>query len=103
MEVDLPEVAHRLSPQALEARRQVLGELLVLHQHRGEASLGHERMIEGQHHGALVDHVARWIAIGVIPQLTLWMAVTVVCGVFFGVLAVAVRAAGRPARRPLEA
>jgi hypothetical protein len=44
--------------------------------------------------------LARWIAIGVIPQLTLWMAVTLLVGTLFGILAAA---AGRPARRPLRA
>lgn len=34
--------------------------------------------------------LARWVAIGLIPQLTLWMAVTVICGSLFGGLAVAV-------------
>lgn len=41
----------------------------------------------------------RWIAIGVIPQLTLWMAVTVVVGLFFGAVAAAI--AGR-VRRPVQ-
>ncbi len=45
--------------------------------------------------------LARWVAIGLIPQLTLWMAVTVVLGSLFGVLAIA---AGRKrSARPVEA
>jgi hypothetical protein len=36
----------------------------------------------------------KWFAIGVIPQLTLWMAFTVVFGALFGAVAVALK--GRP-------
>jgi hypothetical protein len=43
---------------------------------------------------------ARWLAIGVIPQLTLWMAVTVVLGLL---VALPVAALGRSAARPAEA
>jgi len=44
--------------------------------------------------------VARWIAIGVVPQFTLWMAVTVVLGLLIAVAVAALaRAAGpQPAR-----
>jgi len=43
---------------------------------------------------------ARWLAIGVIPQLTLWMAITVVLG---QLVALSVAALGRKIRQPAEA
>ena len=45
----------------------------------------------------------RWIAIGLIPQLTLWLAVTVVVGSLFGVLALAVAGGRQPLPRPTQA
>lgn len=45
--------------------------------------------------------LARWVAIGVIPQLTLWMAVTVVLGLLAAAPAAAI--AGVRGRRPAEA
>lgn len=36
--------------------------------------------------------LGRWIATGVIPQLTLWMAVTVVLGMLCGIVAAAIAA-----------
>jgi hypothetical protein len=39
---------------------------------------------------------ARWVAIGVIPQLTLWMAVTVVLGLLVAVPAAALARGGSP-------
>lgn len=46
--------------------------------------------------------LGRWIATGVIPQLTLWMAVTVVLGMLCGIVAVAI-AASRSRPRGLAA
>ena len=45
--------------------------------------------------------IARWIAIGMIPQLTLWMAVTVVLGLLLAAPAAAL--AGTRSRRPVVA
>ncbi len=45
--------------------------------------------------------IARWVAIGVIPQLTLWMAVTVVLGLLVAVPAAAL--ARSRSRRPAVA
>jgi hypothetical protein len=45
--------------------------------------------------------LARWLAIGVIPQLTLWMAVTVVAGLLFGILAAALGRTRQLATRPV--
>jgi hypothetical protein len=45
--------------------------------------------------------VARWLSIGVIPQLTLWMAVTTVLGVLVAVSAAAL--VGPRARQPAAA
>jgi hypothetical protein len=57
MKIDLSEIAHRLPPQALESRGQVLCELQVIDEHGEEASLRHERVVEGQDDGAIVDHM----------------------------------------------
>lgn len=46
--------------------------------------------------------IARWIAIGAIPQLTLWIAVTVVLGMLSGITAAAIASRG-PSRRLAEA
>lgn len=40
---------------------------------------------------------AKWLAIGVLPQLTIWMAFTVVLGALFGSIAAAVTRLARPA------
>lgn len=37
-----------------------------------------------------VSPIVKWLLIGVFPQLTLWMGFTVIVGMFFGLLAVAV-------------
>jgi hypothetical protein len=47
--------------------------------------------------------LGRWIATGLIPQLTLWMAVTVVVGSLFGALALAVAGGRQPLPRPTQA
>lgn len=43
---------------------------------------------------------AKWIAIGVVPQLTIWMAFTVVLGTLFGGIALVFAAWRRPALGP---
>ena len=47
--------------------------------------------------------LGRWIVTGLIPQLTLWLAVTVVVGSLFGVLAPAVAGRRQPLPRPIQA
>lgn len=47
--------------------------------------------------------LGKWIATGLIPQLTLWMGVTVVMGSLFGVLALALARGRKPLPRPIQA
>jgi hypothetical protein len=47
--------------------------------------------------------LAQWVATGVIPQLTLWMAVTVVLGMLLGIVTTAVATSRSPAGRVAEA
>lgn len=41
--------------------------------------------------------LALWFTIGFLPQLTIWMAYTVVVGALFGIVAAAIAARRRPA------
>src|SRR5258705_3549127 len=57
VEVDLPEMAHRLLPQRLEAGGEALREIPVPHQERREATIRHEGVVEWENHDILVDDV----------------------------------------------
>ncbi|HSB61047.1 MAG TPA: hypothetical protein VLI67_04970, partial [Vicinamibacteria bacterium] len=50
-----------------------------------------------------LDPMARWLAIGLIPQVTIWMAVTVIAGGMFAAAAVAVLRRGRAHPAPAGA
>jgi hypothetical protein len=57
--LNLAQVPHSLSPQFLEALRQIVRELTVTYKERREPTFLHEWMVQRQHDGVIVHHVKR--------------------------------------------